>query len=334
MSQVAEERKAAGGVRETIYGPIQTELLEVEATLRAELRSRFPCIDELVRYGCNLGGKRLRPALVLLAGKATGRLTREHIVVAAVVEMIHTATLVHDDVLDEAQLRRHQPTVNARSDNKASVLLGDYLFTHSFYIASTLGSTYACETIGRSTNIVCEGELRQIHSRGRFDLTEEQYLQMIEAKTAELCACCCRLGAHYAAVEPAVEQRLERFGRNLGIAFQITDDLLDVLGDESLTGKSLGTDLQQRKLTLPLIRLLDQTPPEARDDLLAIFSRPDDEMREALSDWLKSTDAIAYSKRRAAHFASQAAEQLEGLPSNEALETLKTLPDFVLQRQH
>ena len=115
MSQVAEQLEAATRVWETIYGPIQAELGEVEAMLRAELRSRFPCIDQLVRYGCNLGGKRLRPALVLLAGKATGKLTREHIVVASVVEMIHTATLVHDDVLDEAQMRRHQPTVNAHA---------------------------------------------------------------------------------------------------------------------------------------------------------------------------------------------------------------------------
>ena len=121
---------------------------------------------------------------------------------AAVVEMIHTATLVHDDVLDEASLRRHRETINARSDNEASVLVGDFLFTHAFYLASSLETTFACQTIGRATNIVCAGELRQIHSRGNFALSEAEYLAIIEAKTAELCACCCRLGAHYAGATP------------------------------------------------------------------------------------------------------------------------------------
>ena len=207
MSQVAEQPEAAGHAWDALYGPIQEDLLRVEELLNSELRNRYEFIDRLVRYGCNLGGKRLRPALVLLAGKATGRISREHIVVAAVLEMIHTATLVHDDVLDGAQIRRHRPTINATWDNEASVLLGDYLFTHSFFMASRLGNTYACETIGRSTNIICEGELRQIDSRGRFDLTEAQYLEMIDAKTAELCACCCRLGTHYSGAGPGGRER-------------------------------------------------------------------------------------------------------------------------------
>ena len=186
---------------------------------------------------------------------------------AAVVEMIHTATLVHDDVLDEASLRRHRETINARCDNEASVLVGDFLFTHAFYLASSLETTFACQTIGRATNIVCEGELRQIHSRGNFALTEAEYLAIIEAKTAELCACCCRLGAHYAGATPHVEDALDRFGRNLGIAFQIADDLLDLVGDEDSMGKSLGTDLEKQKPTLPLIRLLaDSTHRRAADD--------------------------------------------------------------------
>src|SRR2546423_4417686 len=184
---------------QTIYAPVAAELIDVEDVLKAELRSDYPFVDELVRYGCLLGGKRLRPALLLLTAKAVGgRVKREHITLATVVEMIHTATLVHDDVLDEAVMRRHLATVNARWDNEASVLLGDFLFTHAFYLASTLDSVLGCRLIGRATNIVCEGELRQKGSRGNFQLSEADYLQIIEAKTAELTAVSCRLGALFA----------------------------------------------------------------------------------------------------------------------------------------
>ena len=197
---------------------------------------------------------------------------RDHVVLAAVVEMIHTATLVHDDVLDEASLRRHRETINARSDNEASVLVGDFLFTHAFYLASSLETTFACQTIGRSTNIVCGGELRQIHSRGNFDLSEAEYLAIIDAKTAELCACCCRLGAHYAGATAASRRRLADFGRNLGIAFQIADDMLDLTGDELSMGKSLGTDLEKQKPTLPLIRLLAEASGGQRAEIIDLLS--------------------------------------------------------------
>src|SRR6184192_4156948 len=188
-----------------LYAPVAPELAEVEAVLKAELRSDYPFVDELVRYGCLLGGKRLRPALLLLSAKAVGgKITREHITLAAVVEMIHTATLVHDDVLDEAQLRRHLATVNARWDNESSVLLGDFLFTHAFYLASTLDSVIACRLIGRATNIVCEGELRQKGSRGNFSLSEAEYLEIVESKTAELTAVSCRLGAMFGGADESL----------------------------------------------------------------------------------------------------------------------------------
>ncbi len=166
----------------------------VETLLRDEMRSNFPYVDELVRYGVMLGGKRLRPALVLLCAQAAGEVRPAHITLATAVEMIHTATLVHDDVLDEAVLRRHLATVNARWDDEASILLGDFLFSHAFYLTATVDAA-ACRLIGRATNIVCEGELRQKGSRGHFQLTEEEYFSIIHAKTAELTACSCLLGA-------------------------------------------------------------------------------------------------------------------------------------------
>src|SRR5262249_5721018 len=162
------------------------ELRRVDIRLHEELRSDHPDADAVIRHGIRLAGKRLRPALLLLAGQAVGKLGDDHVTLAAVVEMIHTATLVHDDVLDEAALRRHIDTVNARWNNETSVLLGDFLFTHAFYLASTLESTYACRTIGRSTNIVCDGELRQTITSGDVTLSEDDYLAIVDAKTAEL----------------------------------------------------------------------------------------------------------------------------------------------------
>ena len=184
-----------------------------------------------------------------------------HPVLAAVVEMIHTATLVHDDILDESMVRRHAATVNAEWGNETAVLLGDYLFTHAFHLAASLDSTLACRWIGRATNRVCEGEMHQVHQRGNLDLDESSYFSIIEGKTAELTAVSCRLGAHYAGADEATTEALDRYGRNLGIAFQIADDVLDIWGEERLTGKSLGTDLEKQKLTLPVIRLLETADP-------------------------------------------------------------------------
>ena len=258
---------------------------------------------------------------------------RDHVVLAAVLEMIHTATLVHDDVLDEASLRRHRETINACSDNEASVLVGDFLFTHAFYLASSLQTTFACQTIGRATNIVCAGELRQIHSRGNFALSENEYLAIIEAKTAELCACCCRLGAHYAGATPSVEDALDRFGRNLGIAFQIADDLLDLVGDELSMGKSLGTDLEKQKPTLPLIRLLADSSPSERAELLELLASNTSDARLQVNLWLERSDALQYTRDKAQGYARQAHDAASQLPPSPAHDVLLALTELVVTRQ-
>lgn len=315
-----------------LYEPIAPELAEVDGILRRELRSEHAAIDELVKHSFRLGGKRLRPALLLLAAKAAGGLRAEHLVLGAVMEMIHTATLVHDDVLDGAVTRRHVQTVNARWSNQSSVLLGDFLFTHSFYLASTVGGTMACQTIGRATNIVCEGELRQVASRGNFALTEAEYLSIIDAKTAELCACCCRLGAYYAQADAAGVEALARYGRYLGIAFQVVDDLLDLVGDERLAGKSLGTDLAQRKLTLPIIRLIERSSAGERQRLLDVLSSPEGDTHQELLPWLESSDALVYARGRARQFAKRAAAQLRAVPASPARTYLRRLARFVADR--
>lgn len=331
VSQIESETSASARLREVI-APVAGEMADVERILRTELRSDYPYVDELVRYGCLLGGKRLRPILLLLAGKCAGELNKDHLTLSAVVEMIHTATLVHDDVLDEADTRRHLATVNSRWDNKASVLLGDYLFTHAFFLASTLESTWACRAIGRATNIVCEGELRQKGSRGDFSLDEAEYIQIIAAKTAELCACSCQLGAHYAGATPDVVDRFTRFGRDLGIAFQIADDVLDLAGDEKTTGKSLGTDLEQQKPTLPIIRTLQVAPLREREHLLAILNREPGQTDDDLLPLLKKHEAIEYALDAARGFARRAADEIRNLEPSPSLATLIMLTEFVVNR--
>jgi octaprenyl-diphosphate synthase len=317
---------------QSLYAPIAKELAEVETQLKAELRSDYPFVDELVRYGCLLGGKRLRPALLLLMAKALGnRVTREHVTLATVVEMIHTATLVHDDVLDEAQIRRHLATVNARWDNEASVLLGDFLFTHAFYLASTLDSVQGCRLIGRATNIVCEGELRQKGSRGNFELSETEYLEIIEAKTAELTAVSCRLGALFAGASEDIIEQMDGFGRDLGIAFQIADDLLDVLGSEGTTGKSLGTDLEKQKPTLPVIRALELASAADRAAILDLISG-DDRRQVQLAPYLERYEAVDYSRERALSFARRARQRLEVLDPSPARDVLSLMSEFVVSR--
>jgi octaprenyl-diphosphate synthase len=334
MPQLAHQPVSVPEKLRLLYEPVREELNQVDEILRTEARSRIPVVDEMVKHAFRLGGKRLRPALLLLAGKAAGgRIGREHLTLAAVVEMIHTATLVHDDVLDEAAVRRRLDTVNARWNNQSSVLLGDFLFSHAFYLASTVGSTFACQCIGRSTNIVCEGELRQVANRGNLHLSEADYLSIIEAKTAELCACCCRLGAHYSHAEPVVADALENYGRNLGIAFQIADDLLDLVGDEGTAGKSLGTDLAQQKLTLPLIRLLSQLEGDERRQVFSMLDCPANDRRGELQTWLDRSDALDYTRRQARDYARRAVGALQLLPDSRERTVLERLGRFVVERQ-
>jgi octaprenyl-diphosphate synthase len=316
---------------QAMYSPIASELAEVEHLLKAELRSDYPFVDELVRYGCLLGGKRLRPALLLLSAKSVGPVCPAHLTLATVVEMIHTATLVHDDVLDDALMRRHLATVNARWDNEASVLLGDFLFTHAFYLASTLDSVVGCRLIGRATNIVCEGELRQKGSRGNFALTEREYLEIIEAKTAELTAVSCKLGALYAGASEELADQLDGFGRDLGIAFQIADDLLDVQGEEVTTGKSLGTDLEKQKPTLPIIRALELATPSDRRAMIDLLSG-DERQRAQLAPYLDRYDALDYARTRGQAFATRARQRLKGLANSPERDVLAAMTEFVMSR--
>jgi octaprenyl-diphosphate synthase len=315
-----------------LFAPIARDLAEVERILLGTLDHTRPGVDRLLAHLAHYKGKRLRPALLLLTAQACGKVTPAHHLLSAVVEMIHTATLVHDDVLDSAIVRRHVATVNTLWGNQASIMLGDYLFTHAFHLSSTLDDVRACRIIGEATNRLCAGELQQICRRGNIDLTQDEYLEIIDAKTAELTACCCKLGAIYAGMSDNVVVRLTNYGRSLGSAFQIADDVLDLIGEETLAGKSLGTDLEQQKLTLPLIYLLQNAPAEQAARVRSILTAAGNHKRETLLPELHASGALQYARQRAEEFASSALADLECLPPSPGRAILETLADRVVHR--
>ena len=325
MVPLIEERSILQCV-ESLIGPA---LEDAEAIYDRELASDNPYITDILQHTRRFRGKRLRPMLLLLSAEATGGIREEHAVLAAVVEMIHTATLVHDDVLDDADLRRHVATVNSRWNNSTSVLFGDYLFTHAFHLAASVDAE-ACRLIGRATNIVCEGELTQVRQGGNLDLTEDEYFRIVEAKTGELCAVAARLGARYAGADEATCRALDRYGRDLGIAFQIADDVLDLVGIERQTGKSLGSDLAQQKLTLPLIRLLNSDSTGRARELL---NAPSDRTPSVLAAMLRDSGELHRAQQTAESIADRAVECLDDLHDTEACRLLRQLAVFAVRRQ-
>ncbi len=335
MSTVTQRKSEEIGRKlSALYAPIASELAEAEGIFAAELESQFPFVQQLVDHSADFRGKRLRPALVLLTARASGQIKPDHAVLAAVVEMIHTATLVHDDILDESLVRRHVATVNAEWGNEAAVLMGDYLFTHAFHLAASLETTLACRWIGHATNLVCEGEMQQVGNRGNFDLDEEAYFAIIQGKTAELTAVCCRLGAHYAGAPEATVRALDDYGRNLGIAFQIADDVLDLWGEERATGKSLGTDLEKQKLTLPLIRLLNTSSPKDAQSIRRLLADATPQDRVKVRELLDHSEAPQYAWAQAERYASMAASALDVLPDSPCKAVLRTLTQYVVRRSH
>ncbi len=325
---------AAGVLAEQLYGPVMGWMPKVEKRLQVELQSRYETVAPLLRHGGQLGGKRLRPALVLLSGAAVDplRVGDDHVVLGVVLEMVHTATLIHDDVLDAAQTRRRFPTIHSVWGDHAAILLGDYLFSQAFRLAATLDSTLACRWIGEASRKVCEGELRQVLGRGATDLDEATYIDMLRGKTAELCAVACRLGGRSAGASSAVSRRLGEYGEALGIAFQIADDYLDLWGDDRVAGKTLGTDLLQGKWTLPLLRLLATADAADRQRLVSILAGPPQQRFAEVMPMLEASDARAYTVRVAESYRDRAEEALELLPDSPAKRSLRCLASFAIDR--
>ena len=311
---------------------IGDELRAVDRVFAEELASDLPCVNVLVKHVSRFRGKMLRPLLLLLSGKACGRLTDAHVTLAAVVEMVHMATLVHDDVLDEAELRRKGATINHLRGNEAAVMLGDYLISHSYHLCSGLDSQLASRLIARTTNRVCEGELLQIDNRNNLDLTEETYLEIISRKTASLCATCCLLGSKFAGAPEARVGQLEVYGLSLGIAFQIQDDILDLVGDEGTVGKTLGSDVEKGKMTLPMIHFLRTAPQEHRSLLRSLLQSSDADKAERIRNLMLPSPSLDYARGRAREFVERARGALLTLPDTEARRVLDAMAGFVVSR--
>lgn len=308
------------------------QLAAVERMFETELSSDLPCVNTLVRHVSRFRGKMLRPMLVLLTGKACGELSEAHTVIATVVEMVHMATLVHDDVLDEAELRRKGATINHLRGNEAAVLLGDYLISHSYHLCSSLDSQLASRLIGKTTNCVCEGELLQIDNRNNLDLDEDTYLQIITRKTASLCGTCCLLGASYAGADEMRVKQMEQYGLSLGTAFQIQDDILDLIGDQQTVGKTLGIDVEKGKLTLPVIHFLRSAPREHRTLLRSLLEGRDADKVERIRNLILPSKSVQYAREKAASLVARARAALAGLPESDAKGVLDLMAEFVISR--
>lgn len=317
----------------TLYSSIADDLREAARIFRDELVSDQDFISDLCRHVEQFHGKQIRPALLLLCAQACGGVRPEHHVLAAVVEMVHISTLVHDDVLDEADIRRRAATVNRLWGNERAVLTGDYLISHAFHLCSGLDSQFAARLIGRTCNEVCEGELMQVVNRGNFELSENEYLDIITRKTASLIGACCLLGARFAGADEAVACGLHRFGVALGVAFQIADDILDVIGDEAEAGKSLGRDVQKGKLTLPLIHYLRTQPAERRAHALALLRGSGPEQTREVERLLLDSDSLEYAQRQAHEHIRRAATVLDELPPSDARAALAEMAEFVVSRR-
>ncbi len=315
---------------------IATELAAVSDRFSDELSSNLRCVNTLVKHVSRFRGKMLRPCLVLLSGKACAGgispLGDAHITLATVVEMVHMATLVHDDVLDDAELRRKGATLNHLRGNEAAVLLGDYLISHSYHLCSSLESQFASRLIAHTTNQVCEGELLQIDNRNNLDLDEKTYFQIITHKTAVLCAACCTLGATFANASPETVKQLETYGTCLGTAFQIQDDLLDILGNPSTVGKTLGSDIHKGKMTLPMIHFLHHAPIEHRTLLRSLLMSRDADKVEQIRNLILPSDSIQYARDSAQRLVDQAKQSLADLPDSEPRRVLDMLAEFVVSR--
>jgi len=320
-------------VLQRITAPVQAELARSEALLARNLSSQYAYINTLVRHTERFKGKRLRPALLHLSAGAFGGEAPLACDVAAVIEMLHLATLCHDDILDGAETRRSVPTVSALWGTKSAVLTGDILFSRALEILGKLEDSRPFRILSRVSRQICEGELLQIGSRFKLDLDEDAYFELIEKKTAVLFGAAAELGALLAGANEADSRRLHAYGRRLGMAFQVVDDCLDLVGVEQTVGKSLGSDLRNGELTLPVIHALANTTGARKQELLNLFKPQDGgPPREALWPYLERAGSVPYALQLARAEIQCARDEIAFLPDSVARRALLDMPEYVLDR--
>lgn len=316
----------------TLLAPIADDLRGVDTVIRERLSSEVALINEIGGYIVTAGGKRLRPALVLLSARAlgcTGELPR---LLAAVVEFIHTATLLHDDVVDHSDLRRGRKTANAVWGNAGAVLSGDFLYSRSFQMMVDAGRMGVMRVMADTTNAIAEGEVLQLMNQGDPAVDEARYLRVIELKTAVLFRAAARLGAIAADVPDAIERQLGTYGHDLGIAYQLIDDVLDYTADPEISGKAVGNDLAEGKPTLPLIHAMRSGTAQDAELIRAAIRGGQAECLPEILGAVERTGAIPYTRALAARHAAAAKEAIREIPDSPCKSTLLNLADFALTR--
>ena len=320
---------------ERSYRAVEPQLLALDRLLAQTWRADVPCVDEMLRYAARYSGKRLRPALVFIIADICGNLRDEHVKLGAVVEMIHVATLVHDDVLDHATVRRSAAAINARFTNKDAILLGDILFARAIRLLVSIGDTRALDRLTAAVSTICEGEIHQNALSGDPAVEETVYTEIIRRKTASLYAAGCELAAWLAGADEPVVDAFREFGMSLGTAFQIIDDCLDFSRDEGIVGKSLGTDVLNGKMTLPMIHLLARLNGTQRGEVEAIIrgdARSVDSIQRVRS-LLEEHGAFDYALRRAEEYVDRSLDGLRDRLAADAFGRVRDIAGFVLNRQ-
>lgn len=292
---------------------VNSEFEQVNALIIEQLHSNVPLVENIGHYIVDAGGKRLRPLLVLLAAGSLGEIKREHVALAAIIEFIHTATLLHDDVVDISSLRRGRPTANAKWGNAPSVLVGDFLYSRAFQLLVGLGNLPLMQLLANTTNTIAEGEVLQLTKVGDADTDEAAYFNVIENKTAVLFAAASQGAALLNDTEAPISSKLYRYGLHLGIAFQLADDVLDYLGDPQKMGKNIGDDLGEGKPTLPLIATLKLGTQSEKTLITAAITQRDSSAIAAVVDAVKRCGALDYTLAKAKQYAAAAEQELLGL---------------------
>jgi octaprenyl-diphosphate synthase len=321
---------------DSISGPVQGPLNDLERAFAEVLQSDIPLANQVVNYISGLKGKRLRPVLVFLASQLHGKVTEDSMRAAIVVELLHTATLVHDDVVDSSDLRRGKPTINAIWDNRISVLVGDLLFSRTLNALLSLQSQSALGIISVAANRITEGELIQVEHEHDYSVTEPVYFDLVAKKTAALFSAACELGALAVRDDADARDRMKQFGEHLGIAFQIQDDLLDYSGDILKLGKPVANDIRENKVTLPLIHALANSPADRRKQIVAMLEEDDmdeEDIRTVVS-FVRDAGGLDYAERVAGRYCDAALEILNSYPESEARESLMTLVRFAISREN
>ena len=313
---------------------VADDMASVDRLIRARLRSEVALIDRLGGYIVGAGGKRMRPQLVLLAAGACGYQGRSHLITAAIIEFIHTATLLHDDVVDASELRRGRSTANAVWGNEAAVLVGDFLYSRAFEMMVEVRSLDVMDILATTTNRIAEGEVMQLLNVNEPDIGEERYVEVIEAKTARLFRAATELGAVLADRDAPTRRALADYGMHLGTAFQIADDVLDYRSDADALGKNVGDDLAEGKTTLPLIYAMRDGSENERHIIREAIRRGGREALPAVLQAIHATDALERSMQRASDSAAEAIAALSGLPESPWKKALEVIARYSVERGH